>query len=43
MLEVRLKKANAKLEVSVLNTDHRITYEEVMNVKKWVENMMPRA
>ena len=43
VLEHRLKAAKAQLEVSVLNTDHRITYEEVMNVKKWIENMMPRA
>jgi phospholipase/carboxylesterase len=43
ILEHRLKDAKAHLEVSVLNTDHRITYEEVMNVKKWIENMMPRA
>jgi len=43
VLEHRLKAAKAQLEVSVLNTDHRITYEEVMNVKKWIENMMPRG
>ena len=43
VLEIRLLKANAKVELSVLNTDHRITYEEVMNVKKWIESIMPRA
>jgi phospholipase/carboxylesterase len=43
ILEHRLKEANAQLEVNVLNTDHRITYEEVMNVRKWIESIMPKT
>ena len=43
LLETRLKNANASVHVNVLNTDHRITYEEVMNVKQWIESIMPRA
>lgn len=43
LLETRLTQANAKINVSIANNDHRITVEEIMSVKKWIQSIMPRA
>jgi phospholipase/carboxylesterase len=43
LLEIRLAQANAHVEVSIANNDHRITVEEIMSVKRWIQNIMPRA
>lgn len=43
LLEIRLTQAKAHTQVSIVNNDHRITVEEIMNVKKWIQSIMPRA
>lgn len=39
LLEQRLKTAHAKVHVSVSETDHRITLDEVMQIKRWIEHI----
>lgn len=42
-LESRLLQAKAQVLLSLGNHDHRITTEEIANVKKWIQCIMPRA